>query len=535
MIDADRTEGFDDVMDFDVERGDLGGVFSDRVEIANAEGHHIVFVQNGDAVDLKIDDALVATFHGSEEPLAAEDVLDATSVDGTPLSLGLAGAAPIAVDDSFVTDEDTIVSLPSLTANDQGADGGPVRITGLDTTGLKGQVDGTDNGYGTLTQLTYSPLGPPTAPLQRLAEGESAIDTFDYTVTDAAGKTATASVRITVEDVNDAPDIDAGSDLSGGVTERPNGAADERSATLVTSGSLLFSDVGVEATDGTSEPGVPGVDIDYVSTENDLIFAASGATGGNGGDGGDGTTGAPGTFWFINALTPIYRDGPKGASGGDGGEGGDSTYQVYSDLGALIGASDTIVGGAGGDGGDGGDAGAAGDGGEHGVDPNAIATADGGAGGDAGDGGNGGSTSYHIDGGADVIYGGGDGDGGDGGDMSAPGRRLGLNVTDGDGGDGGAGGLGGSATYQISGGGGDDVIYGEDGGTAGDSGSARVLFIDDYSARAGDAFYRISGNSGDDHLIGGNAGGTREWKSSSEGILYGKASMILRTWRLRSI
>ena len=69
-------------------------------------------------------------------------------------------------------------------------------VSDFDTTGTSGGV--TDNGDGT---FTYNPNGQ----FEYLAVGETASDTFEYTVSDSNGGTDTGLVTITIDGANDAP------------------------------------------------------------------------------------------------------------------------------------------------------------------------------------------------------------------------------------------------------------------------------------------------------------------------------------------
>jgi VCBS repeat-containing protein len=80
-------------------------------------------------------------------------------------------------------------------ANDSDADGDRLSVATVDRTGTKGKV--TDNGDGT---FAYDPNGK----FAKLAKGESATDTFAYTVSDGQGGRATAIVTIQIDGVDDA-------------------------------------------------------------------------------------------------------------------------------------------------------------------------------------------------------------------------------------------------------------------------------------------------------------------------------------------
>jgi len=107
---------------------------------------------------------------------------------------------PTANDDggaSFTTNEDTSFNTGNVLTNDTDPDtGDTLSVQSIDTTGTLGTV--TDNGNGT---FTYDPNGA----FENLSVGESASDTFTYTVSDGNGGTDTATVTIIITGVNDSP------------------------------------------------------------------------------------------------------------------------------------------------------------------------------------------------------------------------------------------------------------------------------------------------------------------------------------------
>jgi VCBS repeat-containing protein len=102
---------------------------------------------------------------------------------------------PVATDDTPSVSEDSTGSTVDVLANDSDAESQTLTVTGIDTTGTQGQV--TNNG----TDVTYDPNGQ----FDTLDSGETASDTFTYTVSDSQGGTDTATVTITVTGVNDGP------------------------------------------------------------------------------------------------------------------------------------------------------------------------------------------------------------------------------------------------------------------------------------------------------------------------------------------
>lgn len=112
--------------------------------------------------------------------------------------------APIAVNDRYTTGEDTLltVNAPGLLTNDRDVDlpNDTISIATSQTTSTLGAMVGVlPNG-----QFTYDSRN--AAQLQRLVNGETAVDTFTYTVRDTAGLVSNlATVTITVSGNNDNP------------------------------------------------------------------------------------------------------------------------------------------------------------------------------------------------------------------------------------------------------------------------------------------------------------------------------------------
>ncbi len=88
-----------------------------------------------------------------------------------------------------------MVAAPGVLANDTDPDTGDVlTVSGVDTSGTLGEVPWNADG-----SFTYDPNGQ----FEDLAVGETATDTFTYTVSDGHGGSDTASVTITISGVND--------------------------------------------------------------------------------------------------------------------------------------------------------------------------------------------------------------------------------------------------------------------------------------------------------------------------------------------
>jgi VCBS repeat-containing protein len=93
------------------------------------------------------------------------------------------------------TDEDTAISIDLLrAASDPDADA--LRLESLDTSGVKARVEPDGDG-----SVRFDPSGR----FDSLAPGESAADSFGYTIADAHGATARGLVTVTVQGVDDLP------------------------------------------------------------------------------------------------------------------------------------------------------------------------------------------------------------------------------------------------------------------------------------------------------------------------------------------
>jgi VCBS repeat-containing protein len=133
--------------------------------------------------------------------VVATDGQEAAAFDVFDLSVANTNDAPVAVADSASVDENgtTANLVPLLLANDTDADAGDTRsITAVNTTGTIGSV-----AFNAATQsLTYSANA---AAQDTLRAGQTATDSFTYTIADAAGAASTATVAVTVTGANDAP------------------------------------------------------------------------------------------------------------------------------------------------------------------------------------------------------------------------------------------------------------------------------------------------------------------------------------------
>ncbi|MFN3209316.1 MAG: beta strand repeat-containing protein [Roseovarius sp.] len=111
---------------------------------------------------------------------------------------------PLAVADSATVSEDGPAQTINLTDNDTDADENDVlSIASVDTTDTQGSVTINEDGVS----VDYDPNGA----FESLAEGDMALDTFTYEVTDGDGLTSTETVTVTITGVNDDPNAVADS------------------------------------------------------------------------------------------------------------------------------------------------------------------------------------------------------------------------------------------------------------------------------------------------------------------------------------
>ncbi|MFO7618756.1 MAG: Ig-like domain-containing protein [Thermoplasmata archaeon] len=114
---------------------------------------------------------------------------------------------PVAMDDNFDTDEDTILE-GNITANDADPDGGPLEVVAVNgnSTAINGTITLPSN--ATLMQFANGTfIYNPTGAFDHLEDGEWYNDNYTYTVMDANTTYDNATVYINVSGVNDAPII----------------------------------------------------------------------------------------------------------------------------------------------------------------------------------------------------------------------------------------------------------------------------------------------------------------------------------------
>ncbi|MFN0191975.1 MAG: ExeM/NucH family extracellular endonuclease [Aestuariivirga sp.] len=125
--------------------------------------------------------------------------VEALSFDDATVYLDGRNNAPIAAGDAKdAVLGQTVFSAAGLAANDIDFDGDSLTVTAVSATSAAGAAVSLNGG-----QVTYNAAGLFTA----LAAGETAEDTFTYTVSDGKGGSDQATVTVTVTGENDAPEI----------------------------------------------------------------------------------------------------------------------------------------------------------------------------------------------------------------------------------------------------------------------------------------------------------------------------------------
>ncbi|MFH1117022.1 MAG: VCBS domain-containing protein, partial [Pseudomonadota bacterium] len=154
------------------------------------------------------------------------DGTDESTAQVSIINVAAVNDGPDAVNDLYSTDEDLILNVQAdgVLENDEDPDtSDTLTVTGFNLTGTVGIVTWYSDG-----SFTYDPNDQ----FESLEAGQTAEDTWTYTVSDGHGGTDTATVRVTVTGVNDAASI------SGTAT----GSLTEDDATTQATGTLTVDD-----------------------------------------------------------------------------------------------------------------------------------------------------------------------------------------------------------------------------------------------------------------------------------------------------
>ncbi|MGD1926621.1 MAG: Ig-like domain-containing protein, partial [Paracoccaceae bacterium] len=160
--------------------------------VVNADNDTVSYDPNGAFESLAAGETAIDTF-----TYTVTDGNGATDTETVSVTVTGANDLPVAVADTLTTSSSDTVSAV-LTGNDSDPDGSDdLEIAAIDDTGTLGTVTvNADN-----DSVTYDPNGA----FDALGQGDTAIDTFTYTVTDGNGGTDTETVSIIVGGENDLP------------------------------------------------------------------------------------------------------------------------------------------------------------------------------------------------------------------------------------------------------------------------------------------------------------------------------------------
>jgi VCBS repeat-containing protein len=223
-----------------------------------------------------------ADYNGADSfTYVAKDPSGATSGEVTvKLQVAAVNDAPVAVADAGAVAEDGKVVIDVL-VNDTDVDAGDTKTLSVGATSAKGASISIDNG-----KVAY--VADADA-FDLLTEGQTVIDTFTYTVTDAAGATSTATVTVVVTGVADGVTRTAGN----GASVLEGTALDE--ALVGGNGDDKVS--GGEGADTVS--GQNGADRLFGDAGSDKLDGGAGADTLNGGAGSDVLIGGKGGDLFV--------------------------------------------------------------------------------------------------------------------------------------------------------------------------------------------------------------------------------------------
>jgi VCBS repeat-containing protein len=201
-------------------------------------------ITQGSAIVHLPDEQTIHILNLEPDDMSASNFIFAGSTNNT---------APVAIDDAVTTTENgTVVDIDVL-ANDTDIDGDGLSVLSVDNSGATGSAVINVNGkidYDAGSGFDY------------LAAGETATDTFSYTVDDGNGGTDTTTVSVTINGENDAP---IATDDSGIIT-------DEDSAIVIPASSLLTNDVDIDANDTLTITGVDSVATDGTSDVGTVVL-----------------------------------------------------------------------------------------------------------------------------------------------------------------------------------------------------------------------------------------------------------------------
>jgi hypothetical protein len=155
-------------------------------------GTNVTYDPNGAFEELGVGETAIDTFS-----YTANDTHGSGDTATVTITVTGVNDPPAATDDTTSASEDGPAVVVNVLANDTDVESDALVVSAVDNTGTTGSATVTNGG----ANVTYDPNGA----FEGLAAGETAIDSFGYTVSDGHGGTDTATVTVTVTGVNDAP------------------------------------------------------------------------------------------------------------------------------------------------------------------------------------------------------------------------------------------------------------------------------------------------------------------------------------------
>ena len=186
-----------------------------------------------------------------------DDGQGATSTATVTVTITGQNDSPTAVADAATVNEDGPAISIALTANDTDPDlSDDLEISSIDTTGTAGSVtinlDKDSVGYDPNGQFEY------------LAVGETASDSFSYTIDDGQGATSTATVTVTITGQNDSPTA-----VADAATVNEDGPAISIALTANDTDPDLSDDLEISSIDTTGTAGSVTINLDKDSVGYD--------------------------------------------------------------------------------------------------------------------------------------------------------------------------------------------------------------------------------------------------------------------------
>ncbi|AFZ50893.1 VWA domain-containing protein [Dactylococcopsis salina] len=188
--------------------------------------------------------------------------------------------SPVATDDSNQTDEDTVLNVDAangVLTNDSDPDGDNLTVSAVN--GEEANV-GTTFELDSGTLLTLNADGSyeydPNGAFEDLNDGDTATDTFTYTVADGNGGTNTAEITVTIDGITDGfdePVLSAVDDLVFGTSNNDTLNAADQNDPYTGNNQITFTGAGEDLVDGSI--GGDGSNRNYGGSNADELFAGN--------------------------------------------------------------------------------------------------------------------------------------------------------------------------------------------------------------------------------------------------------------------